>query len=156
VKYIAGAIAFFLFSINSVAGKHVDIASCENNYVITGTSNHLTLRSRKDTTRSELTLTHEVEGGIIDSQGKFFAVYGLPNNIDKTFPQSTVISVFRDFKRPKLEFRRRFGYGIFGVSFSKDRAFLIIDERNGTIIFNLLTHKFTAVDDDGPTKQTCD
>lgn len=151
--------AIFGFS-NFTFAESVEIPSCGSAYAITIKSDKVfvRLRSREQQKNYSLQLPFHAGGGAIAASGKFFIIYGTPFVIDRRNPQASEFLVYEGFSKPKIIHKGKVGGGIFDAGFSQDEKYMVMDEKSGTLMFNLLTRTEKLLDDfaPGPPTQQCE
>jgi hypothetical protein len=91
-------------------------------------------------------LDHSVDGGSIDKKHSLFIVYGTPRIIDAQYPQTTIVSVFKNINDPRRISRLTVGGGVYDASFSLDGKFAVVNYRFGTLIIDMHKNKSYLTD----------
>lgn len=133
------------------------ISSCGTGYAISGNENSVSITDPVSKERKIYYIPHSVDGGAVDSAGKYLAIYGMPNKIDRTYPQTRVLSIYRNLRHPILVYRSKVGGGIYEITFTSDGKFAVLDEKAGTFTVNLTGRsEATLMDSDKAlSRQVC-
>ncbi|MFC5473782.1 hypothetical protein [Paraherbaspirillum soli] len=90
-------------------------------------------------------VNHNVNGWAVSKSGKWFVVYGLPIHIERQFPQTTYLSVYKNIKEPKIMKTQSFGGGIFEVKFDNKEKNIFVSEQRGIYKMNTNTLKIKNI-----------
>ncbi|MBN3731512.1 hypothetical protein [Burkholderia sp. Tr-20390] len=90
-------------------------------------------------------IDHEVDGGVFSMDDSLLMVYGFPKKISRRNPQRTLLSILR-VPSATLVRREEYGSRVYGVLFSNNRRFVVVDSRLGIDVIDLIKRKSTFYD----------
>jgi hypothetical protein len=99
---------------------------------------------------------HSADGGAIDQKHSLVIVYGTPKIIDPKYPQTVVISLFKNINHPRLRWRTTVGGGVYDAAFSLDGKFAVVNYKNGTLIIDIDKNKSYMTDSEPPKVIKCE
>jgi hypothetical protein len=116
------------------------LLSCDRKYSIfdAGSGSALLV---SNSGRKLIHLGHSVDGGAIDKKHSLFIVYGTPRIIESQYPQTIIISLFKNLNDPRRVLQLTVGGGIYDVSFSVDGKFAVVSYKFGILVIDVGRNK---------------
>jgi patatin-like phospholipase/acyl hydrolase len=86
-------------------------------------------------------IDHNIDGGVFSSDGSLLIVFGIPNRVNREYPQVTHLSLYRLQPNPALLMREVYGGGVYDAEFSEGQRFVLVENQFGVDVLDFLKRK---------------
>lgn len=91
-------------------------------------------------------IDHHLGGGAFNLDNSILVIYGLPNNVNIDYPQTTRLAIYSLKNGPRAIFSETYGSGVDAVAFSADKKYIIVSTRLGQSLVNVAKRKSKSFD----------
>ncbi len=76
-------------------------------------------------------IDHHLGDGAFNFDNSILVIYGLPNNVNIDYPQTTRLTIYSLKNGPRAIFSETYGSGVDAVAFSAGKKYIIVSTRFG-------------------------
>lgn len=138
------AVVIFFVSKYSIADTR--IISCLDSYSAEKETTTSVVVSHGSRPIGVARIDHQLDGGAFNLDNSMLVTYGLPNDANVDYPQTTRLTIYALKNRPRAIFNDTYGSGVDAVAFSADEKYIIVSTRFGQSIINLVKRKSKSFD----------
>lgn len=139
------SVIFFLLASGNLLASDL-IKSCDGEFTAALKTKTTVLIKSKGKPVGYAKIDHQLDGGVFSLDNSFFVAYGIPNVVDRRYPQVRKLTIYSIKKSPAIVFMDVYGGGIFSAKFSADGENLVVDHRYGTSIIDVKMRKLRNFD----------